>query len=62
MYPVLELLKWTTTWFSSIINLFIELEHGKSIIVYDIEVSVVVVIPIFSLDEKHEEIKIIINM
>jgi|TARA_B100001094_G_scaffold52399_1_gene47890 hypothetical protein len=46
----------------SIINLVIELEHGKSIIVYDKEGSVVFVNLIFSLDEKHEAIKIRINM
>ena len=40
----------------SIINLFIELEHGKSIIVYGGGGSVVVVIQV-SFEEKHETIR-----
>ena len=46
----------------SIINLFIELEHGKSIIVYGGDGSVVVVNSEVSFEEKHETIKVRINM
>jgi len=42
--------------------LFIELEHGKLIIVYGNKGSVLEVVSTVSLDEKHEETKIKINM